>query len=335
MDIGLPENLGFHPGRPGQLALALELLDLVALVGVLHIARVAAGHEHVFVAIEIDIQKDRLPRPLARLEARKVGDLGEGAVAPAAEEGVAHHLRTVLDEADGDRRGRHRTHLHLPALVIARHHVHDEKIHLAVAIDIGEIHAHRAAGNAAEREAVDGAEAARAVIDPAAVGRPVVVADIQVGRAVAIHVAELRGEPPVERRARERLAVFIQKGAVCPRDGREFSPAVIRVELIWLAVFLHPALFIDQKAVAQPLRHRQLAIHHEHLQLGEIAVVIAPVVGHVEIEIAVAIRIRERERHRAETRGRAGVGSRIGEAAFAVIGEDGDALPIAPTRAGR
>ena len=78
---------------------------------------------------------------------------------------------------------------------------------------------------------------APAVVDPDAVGRLEIVAHVNVGRAVAVDVAEHDRQSQVARRVAQRMAVGCEKRAVRPGDRSELALAVIQIEHVRRAQF--------------------------------------------------------------------------------------------------
>src|SRR2546426_329537 len=121
---------------------------------------------------------------------------------------------------------------------------------MPVAVDVGEIGAHATEGNLAQREGIEFAEASPAAVDPKPVGRPVIVADVEVGRAVAVEVAEGGGQTPVQRRMAQWFSFGVVERAVGEGNGSEVGKSVAQVENIRLAEFLDRA-GLQRDAVAQ------------------------------------------------------------------------------------
>ena len=162
------------------------------------------GDQQVLIAIEIHVEEHRRPRPFRRSDAGEIRDLGEGSIAAISVERVAHELRAVLDDS-----GR-RAHRILRGLLpfaqarIAAQHVRHEKVRAPIAIHIRKIHAHGTGRHVAQGQARRETEASFAIVQPHAIRRPEIVADVEVGKAVVVDVAEGRRQSPVERRLRQR-----------------------------------------------------------------------------------------------------------------------------------
>ena len=165
---------------------------------------------------------------------------------------------------------------------------------------------------------------AMAVVDPATVGSPVIVADVEVGSAVAVDVAEGCGEPPVGWGLGERGAILVEERASGPGDRVEVAGAVIEVELVWLAALLEAAIQQDESVGLGPAQHRA-AVDHLHVHPAAVTDVVGAVVCDVEIEGSVAVDVSEGERGRAGACGGAGGGGGIGEFPVAIVEEAEDA----------
>src|SRR5205814_4493879 len=85
-------------------------------------------------------------------------------------------------------------------------------------------------------------EMAAAIIEPNTVGCLKLIANVNIGKPIAVDVAEHGGKAEVERRFLERLAVLAQKPAVSPGNRGKSAVAVIQIKHIRLAEF-------DQQAV--------------------------------------------------------------------------------------
>ena len=307
--------LGFiREARPGMLLRPDQCLR----IQVLHVARVPRRDQQVLIAIEIHVEKHRRPRPVRRRDAREIRDLGEGSVAAISVERVAHELRAVLNNS---RRRAHRILRRLLSFAqarIAAQHVHHDEVHEPVAIHIREIHAHGAGGHVAQGQARRETEAPPAVVQPHAVRRPEIVADIEIGKSVVIDVAEGRGQSPVERCLRQRRAVLVAEATARPRDRREAALSVVEVELVRLAVFQNLSVH-HRQAILPFRRHGGPPVHQTQVHLAAIPDVFGAVVRHVEIEGTVPVHVRQRERHAAVRAAGAGGQSGVRESAAPII----------------
>ena len=201
-DLALDESLTarFRIIDLGNLtAKALARSNLLLRIEVLHIFRVTGRNENVFVTVEINIQENRRPRPIGGRHSSIVGEFNESAVASVVEKGIAHDLRAVFDFTHGRGCGRLGKNLAFAEAKVAAEHVDYENVEIAGAIEVGEIDAHRAGADFTESKARRGAKMSVAIIEPNAIGRPIIVADIKVGKAVAVNITKAGGESPVER----------------------------------------------------------------------------------------------------------------------------------------
>src|SRR6185369_7440472 len=89
------------------------------------------------------------------------------------------------------------------------------------------------------RQVVQSAEMPVSIVDPAPIRREAVIANVNIRKAVAIQIAKYRGQSLVPGSLTKRLAVFVEKGPVGPRNRREFSFAVVQIQNVRLAQLIH------------------------------------------------------------------------------------------------
>ena len=170
----------------------------------------------------------------------------------------------------------------------------------------------------------EGAKAAFAVVDPDAVGGLEIVADVNVGRAIAVEVVEGDSKVQVAGRFLKRLAGLGQKGAVGPRDGGEMGLAVVAVES-------RQGTGLDQQAVHDldsqggATHHPGSAVDHAH---GDRAAAaedrVVAVVGHKQVQGAIAVNVSQGQALAARVvQQQAGLLGDIFEAAVAVVEQTG------------
>src|SRR5690348_1477838 len=111
----------------------------------------------------------------------------------------------------------------------AAHHVSDDEVIQAVAIEVGEIDRHREMRRAPQRLPRNRAEFTVTVAEPPAIRILEVVADINVRLAVAIDVANNRGETQLPRRLGQWRPGFIEESTVGPGLLSEPAMAVIQI----------------------------------------------------------------------------------------------------------
>src|SRR4051812_43091108 len=109
--------------------------------------------------------------------------------------------------------------------VVLCKHIENEEIVEAIAIDVGEVDAHREEAGLAESQAIDGTKSAASLVEPDAVGTIKVVADVNVGKTVAVDIANHHGQTPVEERLCQRVSVFVEECAAGKGDRDEVGPA--------------------------------------------------------------------------------------------------------------
>ncbi len=83
---------------------------------------------------------------------------------------------------------------------MAAEHIEHENVVVTVAIDVGKIDAHGKKSQLAKRQARQRAKSAFALVDPDAVGRVKIIADVEIGKPIAVDIAEHHREPPIKRR---------------------------------------------------------------------------------------------------------------------------------------
>ena len=178
------------------------------------------------------------------------------------------------------------------------------------------------------------AEAALAVIEPELVGVLEVVADVEVGGAVTVHVVEAGGEREEVGLGRQRHAARVAESCATDRHVLELPAADVQEEEVGIG-----ALRADDPAevgavldavLLLPLRLHRVARrrlrHHlvEHPRLRRIGVERVPhLVGRdVEVEVAVAVHVGERERGGRVPAHESARGGPVGEVALAVVQEE-------------
>ena len=164
-----------------------------------------------------------------------------------------------------------------------------------------------------------------AVIDPHSVRRPVIIADVNVRGAIAVEVPKRGGEPPIPGRFRQRKALFIKKGTVGPTNRREPPLAIVKQELVGLAVFVKTALQ-DHQAVLEMWRDHQLPLAHADIYLPSIPDVAGAVICDIQVKRAIAVDVGQSHGNAAIGTGCAGRRGMVDKAAVAVIHVANDAL---------
>ena len=142
-----------------------------------------------------------------------MGDFSEGVVPQVELEGVPQNLLSVFVEPDLIGAGGNHVHLDVPLLMVRAEHVDDEEIHVTISIDVGEVRTHGEGAGAAQGELREGLKEASALIDPDSVWRVEIVADVDVGCAVAGEVSHLDGQSPVTGRILQWPSGFIAESS--------------------------------------------------------------------------------------------------------------------------
>ena len=327
---GLPDPLrglvveeGIGRGEPRQLAVqsqdvgrrqgpspGLRRSHPLRGIAVLVVPQLAVGHQDVLEPVEIDIEEDRSPGPVAGLDPAEDAGLGEGGVPAIPLEGVAEELDAILELArTPELRGQPR-HLAGPDGAFAGEHVDREEIHEAIAVEIPEIHPHREGAVVAQGESRDGLEpwfAGGRSVQPQAIRRMQVVAHVQVHPSIPVEIPELHRQPPVPLRALERLAVLVDEDALGPRHRAETSSPVVQPQHVGLAELDHLAARTHLEAVCQVGSRRGATIHRDHhgtsadVAQGELHARlvhdgVGTEVADIEVEVSIAIHIGQRQR---------------------------------------
>ena len=312
--------------------------DPAAEIEVLEVAEHAVGHQNVLVTVQIHIEQHRVPGPLRSLQAGVVSDLGKGAVAPVELERVLEMQWPVVNQPDRAKDRRHAGNLDLPVARLAADHVDDVKIHVAVPVQIAEVHPHGKVGGVAEGQPRQGPEPALAVIDPSAVGRMKIVAHVNVRGTVSGEIVEPHAEPPVAKRLLQGSSVFIEKGAIGKGQRGEPPAAIVEVETIRFAVLDDFPAETQIETVGKVRSRGRPAVHldddraivdHLDFEPGGRAVANGggTIVHHVEIQIAVAVDVRQGHRHAGGGAGHAAGFGDLPEPATAIVLENPGALP--------
>ena len=158
-----------------------------------------------------------------------------------------------------------------------------------------------------------------------------IIANVKVGRAIAIEVAEHGGQTPVIGRA-DRLAVFAKESSVGPVHRHKAAVAGVAEEDVSFAVFQDAAAIVETEAAGKFGCRRRASVHSEELEhavsdghaepdVGHVTHGVIAVVDDVEVEQTVTVNVGECHR---------GAGSRavqtrpargFGETSLAVIEE--------------
>src|SRR5206468_850341 len=83
-------------------------------------------------------------------------------------------------------------------------------------------------------------QSSTAIVDPDAIGRLKIIADVEVGSTVVVQIAEHCGQTPVIRRA-DGFAVFVEEGPVGPAHWREPAVANVAEEDVRFPILQHTA----------------------------------------------------------------------------------------------
>ena len=178
----------------------LQTANALGCVQVLDVPPMTRRNKQVLITIQVDVEKYRLPRPTRARKPREFRNLREGPIASTPVTAVPHHLRPILREVDPDRQTRLGDGLTTPHTRIRIHHVDHQEVEVPIAVEIREVHAHGILTRVTEGTTRSETETARTNTHPQPVGGRIVVAHIQVGPPIPVHIAERRAQPPVPRR---------------------------------------------------------------------------------------------------------------------------------------
>ena len=299
-------------------------------VRVTHVPPMAVYREEIFVAIEIHVEERRTPCPVGRRNAGVVGDLRPGAIAPTELQRVPHPLRTIVHEPYRFGQRHVRGELPLTLGEPRAHHVGGKEVDDPIAVHVGEIHRHAGVARLAHGTPRREMEIAMAIVDPELIRIFVVVAHVEVRRAVAVHVVKPRGEGEVIRIVRQGLAVLVDKTRTGDGHAREVAVTVVHEEQVRIgalgaydaaeigaildAILLLPRVGHDVRAT--DLLHDLV----EGAGLGRVRIERIPhlVRADVQIERAAAVDVGEREGGRGIAAGQSALGGRVAEMSFPV-----------------
>ena len=220
---------------------ATGVLDLRMTVLIHHIEFESVGEQQVFVTVEVHIEEQGGPGPVGSGQTRHPGHLGVVTTGSAQEEGVAVELGTALGQFQLGQGGAIPNQLSHPGPMFPSQHVHHEEVVVAIPIDVGEIDAHGRAAGVAQFQGLQFPELTPTLIDPDAIGRRVVIADIQIRGAIAIDIAEHHRQTPIPI-GRQRLSLRIRKRAGLVLDGPEPALPLIEVQPVHLGQLAHLAV---------------------------------------------------------------------------------------------
>ena len=163
-----------------------------------HILGHSAGDVDVLVAIEVEIRDEGAPTPVGARHAGHLANVAERPVAVVQLEHVAHQLIVksvvhlgLIRIPSLERRRRSQ------AILVLRKHVGRVYVRPAVVVDVRDVEPHREVGEIGHLLVQLLGERAVVVVDVEVVALEEIVRDVDVGPAVAIHVAH--HEPQAKR----------------------------------------------------------------------------------------------------------------------------------------
>ena len=161
------------------------------------------------------------------------------------------------------------------------------------------------------------------IVEPEPVGRPVVVADVNIRRPVAIQIPKRRCQCPIQWRTRQRFATFVQKRPVGPGQWRETPLPIVEINHVRFAIF-HAIPIFQYEALIKRWGKGHLAVHLDHLELVKlrpIPRIIGAIIGHIEVQRAIAINIGQGHRLRVVFAERPGILTAFDESPVPLVGE--------------
>src|SRR5207249_6899998 len=139
-----------------------------------------------------------------------------GAVASIQEKSVAPHLELTVNVPGQPRLWMHAAFLGQRKTVLAARHVRHQKIVVSVAIDVCNISSHGEIAGGTQRRMVLGAKMPVTIVDPTAIRRKRIVANVNVRITIAVEVAKQHRQSLIPRSLRERLSVFVKECSIGP-----------------------------------------------------------------------------------------------------------------------
>ena len=332
--LGKGSNHRGNGGRCLEITTPLSLGNAPRTVPVLEIAPLAVGNQQVLVSIEIHIQNHRTPRPFTGLDTRLPGDVRPSAVPPIELQDIPLDLGPIGGSAGQSQHGGHARRLGVPPGPIAAEHIDGEEIDMPVAVQVPEIDSHgegRIAPQCPGRQFPEAQGVIRTrLVHPNPIRGVQVIADIQVGLSIPVHVLEANGQPPIPAWRCQSFARGVQKAPPNPGDRNKTASPVVEEKYVFLPHFDHLSTGANLKAIGEiQCGHRAPIDRHYHragFSLPELVSGVGLIehggraeVRHVKIQIPIAVHVGQG--HRGGTTARAQPG-RIGgflKTALAVI----------------
>src|SRR5207302_1808583 len=131
---------------------------------------------------------------------------------------------------------------------------------MPVAVDIGEINAHRRAARMPKAEWIDGPKSPFPRIDPNSIGaRGIVVANIQVRNSVSIEIAKHHRQSPVPV-WRNRFPFLVHEHARLKLNGSKMPLPIVAVQSVHFWQFAHLPVRQRLKSILQVWERGRLII---------------------------------------------------------------------------
>ena len=251
-------------------------------------------------------------------------------------------LSPIGGSAGQAQQGGHARRLGVPPGPIAAEHIDGEEIDLPVAVQVPKIDSHgegRIAPQCPGRQFPEAQGVIRTrLVHPNPIRGVQVIADVQVGFSILVHVLEANGQPPIPGWRCQGFARDVQKAPPNPGDRNKTSSPVVEKKHVFLPHFDHLSTGANLKAIGEIQCGCWAPIDRHHYRAGcglpELVSGVGLVedggraeVRHVEVQIPIAIHVSQG--HRGGTTARAQP-SRIGgflKTALAVIEPQAGASP--------
>ena len=180
------------PAHSPPVSVIRLVLQPLVRIGIHDVPQVAVRDEDVLPSVQIDVEEHRGPRPSTCLNAGIQRELGEGSVPAIDEQRIPLLLQLTLHVARPLEQSRMRRHLGLEAVGVVGEHVDLEEVGESVAVDVGDVHAHRCIAHLPLRGPRRLPKVAATVVEPEHVRVLEVVGDVQFGCAITIEIDESR-----------------------------------------------------------------------------------------------------------------------------------------------
>ena len=204
---------------------------------------------------------------------------------------------------------------------ITAEHIDGEEIDLTVAVQVPEIDSHgegRVAPQCPGRQFPEAQGVIRTgLVHPNPIRGVQVIADVQVGPSIPVHVLETSGQSPIPGWRCQGFARGVQKAPLDPRGRNKTALSVVEKKHVFLPHFDHLSTGANLKAIGEIQCGYRAPIDRHHYRAGFGLPKLVPGVGliehggraevrHVEIQIPIAIHVGQGHRGRPSARAQPG-----------------------------